>query len=54
MNRDQIFKIIYAGIAIFGSLVAVTRFMDGEWTWGLFPLAIVAFCVYRLLTMDEV
>lgn len=53
MSRDQIFKVIYAAIAILATYVTATRLLAGEWTWALFPLAIVAFCVYRLFTMEE-
>ena len=53
MNRDQIFKIIYASIAIFGTYLTATRLMAGDWGAALWPLLIVAFCVYRLFTMDS-
>jgi len=53
MNRDQIFKTIYAGIAIFGTYLTATRLLAGDWVPALWPLAIVALCVYRLFTMDE-
>ncbi len=53
MDRDQIFKLIYAGIAIFATYLCVVRLMAGDWVAGLWPLIIVAFCVYRLVTIDE-
>lgn len=53
MSRDQIFKIIYAAIAIFGTYLMGIRLMAGDWVAALWPLAIVAFCVYRLFTMDS-
>ncbi len=52
MSRDQIFKIIYAAIAIFGTYLTVIRLLAGDWVAALWPLAIVAFCAYRLVTMD--
>jgi len=53
MSRDQIFKIIYAALAIFGTYLTGTRLLAGDWLAALWPLAIVAFCVYRLFTMDR-
>ena len=53
MSADRIFKIIYASIAIFGSYLTVTRLLAGDWVAALWPLVIVAFCVYRLFTMDR-
>ncbi len=53
MNSDQVLKTIYTGIAIFGTYLTTTRVLAGDWIAALWPLAIVAFCVYRLLTMDE-
>lgn len=52
MSRDQIFKLIYAAIAIFGTYLTVVRLWAGDWVAALWPVAIVAFCVYRLFTMD--
>jgi hypothetical protein len=52
MSSDQIFKIIYASIGIFGTYLTVVRLSAGDWFAALWPLAIVAFCVYRLFTMD--
>jgi hypothetical protein len=53
MERNQIFKAIYAGLAIFGTYLTATRLMAGDWVAALWPLAIVLFCVYRLFTMDR-
>jgi hypothetical protein len=53
MDRDRIFKFIYAGIAIFGSYLFVSRLLTGDWVSALWPFIIVAFCVYRLLTIDD-
>lgn len=53
MDRDQIFKIIYAGLAIFATYLSAVRLMAGDWIAALWPLIIVAFCVYRLMTIDE-
>jgi len=53
MSSDQIFKVIYTIIAILATYVAATRLMAGEWTWAVFPLAILAFCIYRLFTFDD-
>ena len=52
MEQNQVFKVIYAGLAIFGTYLTATRLMAGDWVPALWPLAIVAFCVYRLFTMD--
>ena len=53
MERNQVFKAIYAGLAIFGTYLTASRLMAGDWVPALWPLAIVAFCVYRLFTMDS-
>jgi hypothetical protein len=53
MSRDEIVKLIYAGLTIFGTFLAASRLLNGDWVAALWPLAIVAFCVYRLLTMDD-
>jgi hypothetical protein len=53
MTQNQVFKAIYAGLAIFGTYLTATRLMAGDWVAALWPLAIVAFCVYRLFTMDR-
>lgn len=53
MSRDQIFKIIYAGIAIFATYLVAARIVTGEWVAALWPLAIVAFCVYRLFSIES-
>jgi hypothetical protein len=53
MSSIQIYKTIYAAIAIFGTYLTATRLMAGDWVAALWPLAIVAFCVYRLFTMDN-
>jgi len=53
MDRHQVFKLIYAGLAIFATYLSGVRFMAGDWVSALWPLIIVAFCVYRLATIDE-
>ena len=53
MERTQVFKLIYAGIAIFGTYLGASRLWAGDWGQALLPLLIVTFCVYRLFTMDE-
>jgi hypothetical protein len=53
MDRDQIFKIIYAAIAIFATYLSASRLLAGDWVAALWPLLIVAFCVYRLMTIDD-
>jgi hypothetical protein len=53
MSRDQVFKLIYGAIAIFGSYLLATRLLAGDWLAALIPLAVVALCVYRLFTMEE-
>jgi hypothetical protein len=52
MEQNQVFKAIYAGLALFGTYLTATRMMAGDWVAALWPLAVVAFCVYRLFTMD--
>jgi hypothetical protein len=53
MSTSLTLKTIYAAIAIFGTYLSATRLMAGDWGAALWPLLIVAFCVYRLFTMDE-
>lgn len=53
MDRDQIFKVIYAAIAIFATYLSGARLMEGDWVAALWPVAVVAFCVWRMLTIDE-
>jgi hypothetical protein len=53
MSSDQIFKAIYAAIAIFGIYLTGVRLMAGDWLAALWPLVIVAFCGYRLFTLEE-
>lgn len=53
MERDQIFKVIYGGIAIFATYLSAARLMTGDWVAALWPLMIVAFCAYRLVTIGE-
>ncbi len=51
MSRSQIFQLIYGGIAVFGTYLFVARLVAGAWLSALLPLLVVAFCVYRLLTL---
>lgn len=53
MSSTQIFKLVYAGVAVFGSYLLVVRLFAGRWLPALIPLAVVILCVYRLLTMEE-
>jgi hypothetical protein len=53
MSRDQIFRVIYAAIAIFGTYLLGRRLLAGDWLAALVPLAVVALCVYRLFTMED-
>lgn len=53
MDRDRIFQFIYAGVAIFATYLLAARIVTGEWLAALWPLAIVAFCVYRLVSLQE-
>ncbi|PSQ96710.1 MAG: hypothetical protein BRD55_05380 [Bacteroidetes bacterium SW_9_63_38] len=52
MSSTQAFKLIYAGVAVFGSYLLVVRLLDGQWLSALIPLAAVLLCAYRLATMD--
>ncbi|MFB6230250.1 MAG: hypothetical protein ABEL04_03755 [Salinibacter sp.] len=49
MSDSTIFQVIYALIAIFGMYLTVIRLLEGAWMLALWPAAIAAFCVYRLL-----
>lgn len=53
MSRDQIFNVIYAGIALFCTYLLGARLLAGEWMSSLIPLAIVAICGYRLYSLNE-
>jgi len=53
MSTTQIFKLIYAGVAVLGTYLLVVRLLAGNWFGALIPLAAVALCAYRLLTMDD-
>lgn len=53
MSRDQIFRGIYAAIAIFGTYLLGRRLLAGDWLSALIPLAVVVLCVYRLFTMED-
>jgi hypothetical protein len=53
MSTNQILKIIYAGVAVFGTYLSAARFLAGDWVSALWPLAIVLFCVYRLATIGD-
>lgn len=53
MSSTQIFKLVYAGVAILASFVLVLRLTAGNWGRALLPLAVIAFCIYRLVTMED-
>ena len=53
MSRHRIFKIIYAGIGLFGTYLLGHRLLAGDWLAALIPLVVVVLCVYRLLTMEK-
>jgi len=53
MSRHQIFRLIYAGIGLFGAFLLGKRLLAGDWLSALIPLAVVALCGYRLFTMEE-
>lgn len=53
MSRNQIFKLIYAGLALFGAYLLGSRLLNGNWLSALVPLAVLVLCVYRLFTMSE-
>lgn len=53
MDRDQFFQLIYAGIAIFGTYLLAARLLTGDWLAALWPLALVAFCGYRLVALQQ-
>jgi len=51
MDASLIYKLIYGGIGGFALVLAAQRLADGMWVRTLFPVAIAAFCGYRLYTM---
>lgn len=53
MSRHTVFQIIYGSLGLFGAYLLLTRVLAGDWLWTPIPLAVVALCVYRLLTMDD-
>jgi len=53
MSSTQIFRIIYALIAIFSASLTVLRLRAGDWLAALWPALIAAFCIYRLLTVGD-
>lgn len=53
MDRDQIFQLIYGGIVIFGTYLFAMRVLAGDWTAALWPFAIVAFSVYRIVALHQ-
>jgi hypothetical protein len=53
MSSIQIFKLVYAAVAILGSYVLVVRLLAGKWFWAVVMLGIVALSVYRLLTLED-
>jgi hypothetical protein len=53
MSNPLIFRTIYALIAILGTSLTVVRLRAGDWLDALWPILIVAFCVYRLYTISD-
>jgi len=53
MDATLIYRLIYASVGIFGAFLVAQRLMEGAWVAGLFPLAIVGFCAYRLYSMAD-
>jgi len=53
MSSTQVFKLVYAAVALLASYVLVVRFLAGEWVWAVVHLGIVLLCAYRLLTLEE-
>ena len=53
MSHPQILKIVYAVLAILSTFFVAERAVTGAWGSALWPFLIAAFCVYRLVTMDD-
>lgn len=53
MSRNQIFKLLYAGLGLFGAYLLGVRLLAGDWLSALVPLAVLTLCVYRLFTMED-
>jgi len=53
MSQQQIVKIIYAVLTILSVFFVAERVVHGAWSAALWPSLIAAFCVYRLVTMDD-
>ncbi|MFP4228295.1 MAG: hypothetical protein ACLFTE_05645 [Salinivenus sp.] len=53
MNASLIYKLIFAGLGIFGTFLGASRLLNGEWLSALWPLLIAGYCGYRLYTMQE-
>ncbi|MFO8099562.1 MAG: hypothetical protein R6T83_08095 [Salinibacter sp.] len=53
MDATLIYKLIFAGLGIFGTFLAASRLLNGEWLSALWPLLIAGYCGYRLYTLQE-
>jgi hypothetical protein len=53
MSGTQVAQLIYAVIAILATFVTVQRLMGGDWMAASWTGLIVAFCVYRLISMQD-
>jgi thiol:disulfide interchange protein len=53
MSQPQIVKAIYAVLLILSAFFVAERVVRGAWSAALWPSLIAAFCVYRLVTMDD-
>jgi hypothetical protein len=53
MSRNQIFKLIYALFAILSVFFVAERVVQGAWSAALWPALIAAFCIYRLVTLED-
>mgnify|MGYP006281132987 CR=1 FL=1 len=53
MSSAQIFKLVYAGVALLAAFVLARRLADGEWGWALLPLAVIVFSIYRFATIED-
>lgn len=53
MWRTQLSRVLYGAVAVFALYFTVARVVVGHWFSAVWPLIIVAFCVYRLATIEE-
>lgn len=53
MWRTYLPRLIYGAVAVFALYFTVARLVVGHWLSAVWPLIIAAFCVYRLVTIED-